>query len=114
VHDLQIVPLPGSPARLQGLAGFRGEPLAVLDLRSLLTGVEPLTGTAGTVVVVSAGVGESVGLAVDQAVGVVCRDDEELQGRFHEDGGRGLRMLDICAAVDSVEKLGTADEEDDG
>lgn len=67
-----IYPLPSSEARLLGIAQIAGEPVAVVDLHALL---DPQGGRSGghvlTVVVRRPGGSSSLGLAVDEAFGVV-------------------------------------------
>jgi len=81
-----IYPLPNSEARLLGLAQIAGEPLAVVDLHALL---DPENGRSGghelTVVVRRPGGTSSLGLAVDEAFGVVTIADP--RGRADDDPG---------------------------
>lgn len=84
VRDLRLVPLAGAPDRVLGLAGFRGEPLAVIALAAL-AGDDTSLGSAVPVVVVDLGDEGSVGLAVDRVAGVqrVARDSgQRLRGPF--------------------------------
>lgn len=63
--------VPGLPAWVAGAANWRGRVLAVLDVRSLLTGpVEPL-GRAGRMVVLTSPAGVSVGLVVEAVEGAL-------------------------------------------
>lgn len=64
MRDLRLVPLAGAPDRVLGLAGFRGEPLAVISLAEV-TGGSTAQGPPGPVVVVDLGDEGSLGLAVD-------------------------------------------------
>lgn len=69
---LEVDELPGSEARLLGLAQVAGEPVAVIDLHALL---DPEGGVGSghelTVVVRHAGRHAWLGLAADEAFGVV-------------------------------------------
>jgi len=73
----KVYPLPGSEPRLLGLAQIAGEPVAVVDLHALL---DPEGGTGGghelTVIIREPGGGSSLGLAVDEAFGVVAVADK--------------------------------------
>ncbi len=69
VRDLRVVPLAGAPERVLGLAGFRGEPLAVIALAGL-AGSDVIQAPEGPVVVVDLGDEGSVGLAVDRVASV--------------------------------------------
>ena len=69
VRELRCVSLPGAAEYVVGVAGFRGEPLAVIDL-SRLAGHGPAPDRLDTVVVVDLGPDESLGLAVDEVGGV--------------------------------------------
>lgn len=107
LRDLRIVPVPGAPARLLGLAGFGGEPLAVLDLRSVLTGTDPLSSSPAVVVVVGTDGAEVLGLAVDHAAGVTIweADDGHRVAAPEEDRPR-QGMVDGVVGLLSLEKLG--------
>lgn len=99
VRDLRLVPLAGAPDRVVGLAGYRGEPLAVVAL-AVLAGANVTTGPAGPVVVVDLGDEGSVGLAVDDVTGVrrvECDLTDGTRGAFTgatTDAGR-LEVLDV-------------------
>lgn len=107
LHDLRIIPVPGAPARLLGLAGFGGEPLAVLDLRSVVTGIDPLSSSPAVVVVVGTDASEILGLAVDHAAGVTIweADDGHAVAAPEEDRPRH-RMVDGIVGLLSLEELG--------
>jgi len=81
-----VYPLPNSEARLLGLAQIAGEPVAVVDLHALL---DPEGGRSGghelTVVVRRPGGSSALGLAVDEALGVVTIADPG--GRADDDPG---------------------------
>ena len=75
LRSLEIYPVAGGPPALLGLGGWGGEPLVVLDLRTVLEGGEPTSAAAPSVVVVSTGAPddrEVVALAVDEAMTVVA------------------------------------------
>ncbi len=88
----EVYPLPGSEPRLLGLAQIGGEPVAVVDLHAFL---DPEGGTGGghefTVIVKEPAGGSSLGLAIDEAFGVIAVADE--QPRLENDpaivAGRG-------------------------
>lgn len=69
----RIYPLHGSKPRLLGLAQIAGEPVAVVDLQALL---DPEGGAAGghelTVIIRGPAGGSTLGLAVDEAFGVIA------------------------------------------
>lgn len=73
----EVFPLPSSAPRLLGLAQIAGEPVAVVDLHALLD-AEGLTGGSHelTVVVRRPGGSSSLGLAVDEAFGVIGATDQ--------------------------------------
>jgi chemotaxis signal transduction protein len=68
-RDLRCLSLPGASEYVVGVAGFRGEPLAVVDL-ARLAGHPAAPDRPDTVVVVDLGPDESLGLAVDEVGGV--------------------------------------------
>ncbi len=74
----RVYPLPNSEPRLLGLAQIAGEPVAIVDLHALL---DPEGGTGGghelTVIIRGPGGGSSLGLAVDEAFGVIATANEE-------------------------------------
>lgn len=68
----EIHPLPGSAPRLLGLAQVAGEPVAVVDLHALLDSEGlPGGGHVLTVIVRRPGGGSNLGLAIDEAFGVL-------------------------------------------
>lgn len=99
----RVYPLHGSEPRLLGLAQIAGEPVAVVDLHALL---DPVGGTAGshelTVIIRKPGGGSSLGLAVDEAFGVIAvsdqrppkEDDPEWVTGRSSVGDRTIVMLD--------------------
>lgn len=99
VRDLRLVPLAGAPDRVVGLAGYRGEPLAVVAL-AVLAGANVTTGPPGPVVVIDLGDEGSVGLAVDDVTGVRRVESDMTDGtrgafaRAATDAG-GIEVLDI-------------------
>jgi purine-binding chemotaxis protein CheW len=99
VRDLRLVPLAGAPDRVVGLAGYRGEPLAVVAL-AVLAGADVTTGAPGPVVVIDLGDEGSVGLAVDDVTGVRRVEPDTTDGtrgaftRVATDAG-GIEVLDI-------------------
>jgi len=112
----RVYPLPSSEPRLLGLATIAGEPVAVVDLHALL---DPEGDPGGshelTVIVRRPGGGSSLGLAVDDAFGVITVVDR--QARVTDDPGwvagrstmddRTIIILDperLFVAADSVEK----------
>jgi len=74
----KVYPLHSSEPRLLGLAQIAGEPVAVVDLHALL---DPEGGTGGgheiTVIIRESGGGSSLGLAVDEAFGVISLTNEQ-------------------------------------
>lgn len=99
----EVYPLPGSAPRLLGLAQVAGEPVAVVDLHALLDpeGI-PGGGHALTVIVRRPGGGSTLGLAIDEAFGVmsvkaqqepIADDPPWVAGRSLLDG-RELVILD--------------------
>ena len=73
----KVYPLHSSEPRLLGLAQIAGEPVAVVDLQALL---DPEGGPGGshnlTVIIRKPGGGSSLGLAVEEAFGVITVVDE--------------------------------------
>lgn len=68
----RVYPLPGSAPRLLGLAQVAGEPVAVVDLHALLDpNGSPSGGHELTIIVRQPDGGSSMGLAVDEAFGVI-------------------------------------------
>ncbi len=68
--------IPGAPPALLGLTAFRGEPLAVFDLRALLGAEQP---TGGQVAVVVGEDAPELALAADELEGVLPVRDEQLR-----------------------------------
>jgi chemotaxis signal transduction protein len=99
----RLDPLPGSAPRLLGLTQVFGEPVAVVDLHALLDPEgRPGGGRALTVVVSRRGGRSSLGLAVDEALGVVAlgvrdpageSDPEWVSGRSRL-AGRDIAVVD--------------------
>jgi chemotaxis signal transduction protein len=84
LRSLVVHPVPGSSTHLLGLAQYGGEPLAVLDLETLLDAAGEASGSSGqplTVVVRSGNdeLAETIGLAVDDAVEVIALGDNDLK-----------------------------------
>ena len=107
VRDLQVTPLPGAAAELQGLAELGGEPLPVVDLGRLL-GIAPGASPAYPVTVIvwagRADARELVGLEVDAALEVVSVEPEAIaaggEGLVRGDvslGGRPVRVISLTA-----------------
>lgn len=73
----RVYPLPGSEPRLLGLAQIAGEPVAIVDLHALLDR-EGRTGGGHelTVIIKGPGGSSSLGLAVDEAFGVIAAASE--------------------------------------
>lgn len=69
VRGVRIHPLPGASQAVLGLARYGGEPLVVVDLGTVRTGVAPASRDRRTVVIADVGEDprETVGLAVDEA-----------------------------------------------
>ncbi len=106
LRSLDVYPVSGGPPELLGLGGWGGEPLVVLDLRTVLEGGEPTTSASPSVVVVSTGSDdhpEVVALAVDEALNVVAishADVTETEGAGPVGGeaeldGRLVRMVRV-------------------
>lgn len=93
VRDLQVTPLPGAAAELQGLAELGGEPLPVVDFGRLL-GIAPGASPAYPVTVIAwagpEGARELVGLEVDAALEVVSVDADAVAP-----GGEGIVRGDV-------------------
>ncbi len=106
-RNLLLHPVPGSDARLVGLAQHRGEPLTVLDLGVLVDGDEQLSEGQPITVVARAGAAENpetIGLAVDEAVDLVTIDEatitvlsEGLVAGETVVGSELVRILDLGA-----------------
>jgi chemotaxis signal transduction protein len=72
IRSLEVHPLPGSEPRLVGLAQAAGEPIAVVDLHALLDPDGNVgSGRELTVVVRRSGRHAWIGLAADEAFGVI-------------------------------------------
>jgi len=112
----EVYPLPSSEPRLLGLAQVAGEPVAVVDLHALLDPKsEPGGGHVLTVIVRRPGGGSSLGLAIDEAFGVITvadrrdcatNDPSWVSGRTSVDG-RTVVILDperLFVEANSVEK----------
>lgn len=73
----RVYPLPNSAPRLLGLAQVAGEPVAIVDLHALL---DPEGGPGAahqlTVIIRKSDGGSSLGLAVDEAFGVISITDQ--------------------------------------
>lgn len=100
--------LPGAPPVLLGLTAFRGEPLAVFDLRPLLGADQP---TDGQVAVVLGEHAPELALAADEVEGVAHVRTDEL--RPAPPGAAGLGRLptrgvleDGTALLDAAGLLG--------
>jgi chemotaxis signal transduction protein len=82
----KVYPLHSSEPRLLGLAQIAGEPVAVVDLHALL---DPEGGSGGghelTVVIRQPGRGTSLGLAVDEAFGVITVANKRPRGEDDPD-----------------------------
>jgi chemotaxis signal transduction protein len=95
-----IYPLHSSGPRLLGLAQVAGEPVAVVDLHALL---DPKGGTGGghelTVVVSQPDGGSSLGLAVDEAFGVIAVADLQPREPTDPEWVAGRTSVDQRAVV---------------
>jgi chemotaxis signal transduction protein len=81
-----IIPLPGSKPRLLGLALIAGEPVAVVELQALLDGGGRSGGEHELTVVIRRSDGmATLGLAVDEAFGVILISSEP-KGRENDPG----------------------------
>lgn len=89
--------LPGAPPALLGLTAFRGEPLAVFDLRALLGGDQQPVG--GQVAVVLGEDAPELALAADELEGVLRVRDEQL--RPPPPGAAGLARIPTCGVLES-------------
>ena len=97
VRNLTCHPVPGGQPHLLGLAQYGGEPLAVLDLYTLVSGGMLRSDHRATVILGRRGErsGSSLGLAIDEAQRVVTLadppqpglDDSLVQGTVTIDGG---------------------------
>lgn len=77
-----VYPLPSSAERLLGLAQVAGEPVAIVDLHALLDSQGDRSGGHElTVIVRRPGGSSSLGLAVDEAFGVITIADQEGRGQ---------------------------------
>ena len=97
VRNLACHPVPGGLPHFLGLAQYGGEPLAVLDLHTLVTGETLRSAHLATVILGRRGKrsGAVLGLAIDEAQRVVTlvhkpqpgSDDSLVQGTVTIDGG---------------------------
>jgi purine-binding chemotaxis protein CheW len=109
----QVSPIPGTGSSALGMIDVRGENVAVLDLRALLS-MEPIDDTERTRIVVFASGRGTVptGLRTDAVIQVAALDDENLQlppalasdaGNFIEGvgriGGEFVTVLDFEALM---------------
>jgi chemotaxis signal transduction protein len=111
-HATTVHPLPGAAKRFLGLAQIAGEAVAVVDLRALLEpDAQPAGGHELHVVVARRGSRASLGLAVDEALGVVrievdrpaTGDDPEwISGRGRWEG-KSVVVLDPEPLLSTVE-----------
>lgn len=110
LRTIEVHPVAGAPPALLGLGGWGGEPLVVLDLRSMLEGGEPTSAAAPCVVVVSTGAAderEVVALAVDEAMTVVAIPAASLTATEGEGLVAGEAELDgQLIRVVGVDRLG--------
>jgi chemotaxis signal transduction protein len=96
VRNLACHPVPGGQPHLLGLAQYGGEPLAVLDLHTLVTGETLRSSHLATVILGRRGKrsGAVLGLAIDEAQRVMTlahspqpgSDDSLVQGTVTIDG----------------------------
>ncbi len=70
VASMNLWPVAGYAPALIGLGRFGGEPLAVLSLENLTTGLRSRWSGSGTVIVVWVGHGDDLGFVVDEALDV--------------------------------------------
>ncbi len=85
VRGLACYPVPGARPHLLGLAQYAGEPLAILDLHSMVEGAAPQAHHR-TMVILGRGSRESwtaVGLAVNEALRVQTLEMEISDGSYH-------------------------------
>lgn len=97
VRGVRLHGLPGSGAGLLGLAEFAGEPLAVVELATLI-GLEAAATPPPVTVVAWVGVGEErelLGLAVDDALEVADFAGEDLSSGAALLRGRPVRLVDL-------------------
>lgn len=102
----KIAPLPGSAPRFLGLAQVAGEPVAVVDLHALLDPAgDPGGGHELTVIVRGPDGSSTLGLAVDEAFGVVSLTADEPPSDTDPDWvtGRGRMDRRSVAILDPVE-----------
>ena len=105
VRNLACHPVPGGLPHLLGLAQYGGEPLAVLDLHTLVTGDTLRSDHRATVILGRRGErsGAVLGLAIDEAQRVVTlarppqpgSDDALVQGTVTIDGDP-VKVLDTA------------------
>jgi len=104
LRSLTVYPVPGAQPKLVGLAQYRGDPIAVLDLEVLLGGRAESSAGHGVTVVVSAGAAEAsetVGLAVAEALEVATIRDIAPGGEWlvvgeAVVGDKLVRVLDLA------------------
>lgn len=96
----QVFPLPSSEPRLLGLAQVAGEAVAVVDLHALLDlDGNPSGGHELTVIIRRPGGGSSLGLAVDEAFGVIEVAHRAERGTGDPDWVAGWFSLDDRTVV---------------
>ncbi len=91
----RVVPLPGAPPRLLGVAGIRGRIVPVYALGALLGGAEPAAGAEAPAVsetgrwLALVGVEEPLGLAVDAVFGLLDLPRAEVARAGEREAGVG-------------------------
>jgi chemotaxis signal transduction protein len=83
LRSLPVFPVPGAKAELLGLALWRGEPLAIVDLERVLEAQQTPRTNDRITVIVSFGTGKEIellGLVVDEALDVVRIPKDEVTG----------------------------------
>lgn len=110
--------VPGLPEWVAGAANWRGRVLAVLDVRSLLTGPVDLLGRGARMVVLTSPAGVSVGLLVEAVEGALEVQPEAVEPALLNLPARTASLLSgqitdadgPCGLVDLAAVYALADE----
>jgi len=110
VRNLPYHPFPGEQPYFVGFSQFGGEPLAVLDLHTLLTGEEPRSHHGATVILGRGSRGRRtvIGVAVDEALRVALIADpggttspgSTVEATITTLGGEPVSVLDTSVLFD--------------
>lgn len=78
LSDMQVSPLPGCPASLEGVINVRGDIESVISLRSVLN-FEPLAHQANTRILIGATDGMRSGIRVDTVEEIIALPESKIQ-----------------------------------